>query len=227
MITSARWFGWLIALIGGLMAAMAGSYLLFGVPLFNVNGVPVETPAQALEPFAAGIAAFAVGAALVKLLQPKFLGRFPTLEPYVRWLEALPTDDPLEHKRLYAGVACLGIPMIALASGSAVGHRMLLLLLLPVLGLIGWGMVWLVLGFQLINPFAHLLPWFLTFAARFFHFFFLLGAGLTILYLPASHTQQAELGMSAPFGAGAAVAASRFLRLWSSWQGNSGRQTNL
>jgi hypothetical protein len=216
LITSARYFGWLIALIGALMAIICASYLLFGAPEFTINGEPVENPAQALRALAAAVGVLGIGVALGSVLQATFLNRFPATRPYVDWLEALPTDDPREHKRLYIGVACLGIPLVALASAPTIGLRMLIVAALPILCVLGWGMVWLVLGFQLINPVAYLMPWFLTFAARFFHFFFLLGASLSILYLPFSHAQQAELGMSASVGAGAAVGASQFLRFWAS-----------
>ncbi len=218
MITSARYLGWFIVLIGALMAAISGSYLLFGAPEFVLDGEPVENPAQALRALVAAGGVLAVGGAVVALLRPKLLSRYPIARPCVQWLEALPTDDPREHKRFYLGVASLGIPLIALGSAPAGESRILLLLLLPVLALLGWGMVWLVLGFQLINPAAYLMPWFLTFAARFFHFIFLFGACLSIVALPFPHLEQAELGMSAPVGVGAAVGASQFLRFWSSRQ---------
>jgi hypothetical protein len=216
VVTSARYLGWFIALIGALMAVMTGSYLLFGAPEFTFNGEPVDSPAQASRALAAAVCVLGVGAALAAVLQTKVLDRFPVIQPYVRWLEALPTDDPREHKRLYIGVASLGIPLIALAATPELGPRILLVAALPILCVLGWGMVWLVLGFQLINPVAYLVPWFLTFAARLFHFLFLLGASLSIVYLPFSHAQQAEIGMSAPVGAGAAFGASQFLRFWSS-----------
>ena len=218
MITSARYFGWFVALIGALMAAVSGSYLLFGAPEFTVNGELVDNPAQASRAPAVAVCVLGVGAALGAALRTKFLDRFPVIQPYVRWLEALPTEDPLKHKRLYIGVASLGIPLIVLASTPEFGLRILLVAAMPILCVLGWAMVWLVLGFQLINPAAYLMPWFLTFGARFFHFISLLGASLSILYLPFSYAQQAEIGISAPIGAGAAFGASQFLRFWSSRQ---------
>jgi hypothetical protein len=153
LITSARYLAWFVALIGALMATVAGSYLLFGVPEFTVDGAPVESPAQASRALATAVGVLCVGVALATVLQTRPLNRLPAM-----------------------------------------------------------------LGFQLINPAAYLIPGFLTYAARFLHFFFLVGASLSIFFLPLLRSQQAELGMSIPFGAGAAAGASQFLRFWSSRQ---------
>lgn len=70
LITSARYFGWFIVLIGALMAAVAGSYLLFGAPEFTFNGELVKNRAQALRALGAAAGIVTAGGAVAGLLQP-------------------------------------------------------------------------------------------------------------------------------------------------------------
>ena len=219
MITSARFFAWFLASVAALMVVTAASYVVSGTPDFRFNGVLVSESGEAGRVLAEALAFLALGVGMAAVLQPTVLSRYARLRPFVSWLESLPTDHPKQHLRFYVGTASLAIPVVLLAPSPPIPARVLIVLSLPILSGIGWLAIWFVLGFHLINPFVYFFPVILRIGARFFHFFSVVGAGTSVLWLPLSHPQQAEVGMSAAIGAGAAAGAAHFLQFWNRRQG--------
>ncbi len=214
MVTAARYFGWFVALLGGLMGLVLVSNQLLGTPEFHMNGAPVETREQALTALAICLLLLTGGLAFTRLLREQTLAGFPRMARHISWAEALPAEDPRDHWRFYTALAAPAIPLILLAPGADLPTRLGFAASVPLVAGLCWAMVWVVLGFHLINPFAWLFPPFLIFAARFFHFFAVLSCVLGAALWPFYGSEQLALGLSFAGAPGIAVASAQFLRVW-------------
>lgn len=214
MITSARYFGWFVGLLGVLLTALLITNQIFGGPEFLLNGKPIETRADALVAFVSCLAFLGGGFFVARVLREQTLARLPAIDPYVKWAEELPTSNPRRHWQFYALLAVPSILLIVLAPDPVLYHRLGLVLCVPLVSLLGWGMIWSGLGFHLINPLAWLAPPLLDFAARFCHFAAVLSCLLGLILGPFLGSEQLAVGLSIAAASGGAVASSQFLRFW-------------
>ena len=154
------------------------------------------------------------GVFLVYVASPERLLDWGFSKTFIDWAERLPTDPPAEHALFYGSLFALALTMSVatfLVSGGSSGLTPANVLLAP---LLGWLMVWAVLGFHLINPFARAFPSFINFGSLFFHFVAVVNVFVAPLAWITIGYQRSEIPGAMAVMIGAAVGSSQFYRYW-------------
>jgi hypothetical protein len=214
MVTGARYLAWAFGTLAVLFAPIPVSYLLTGRPEFTFNGEVVRSPGQAIEALFSLLVLMAGCAAIVLATSKSVIARSNRYSALVSWLESEPVWPSIGVHRFYVVSLLAGLAFIALIPGASMKGRFILVLCLPFMFPLGWGMVWAVLGFQLINPINWFFPQVLRFGAYFFLFTTWVSVALSPLSLAGRAADQPEAALLLPCTLGSAVAAGHFLRFW-------------
>jgi hypothetical protein len=214
LITGIWYLGWFFSFVGSIGAIIELFRLLGNLSNIEVMGIAPDSSIATVYPFLAALATALFGTLLVFVARPEKLRGWGIATSIIDWAEELPTDAPIEHLRFYGSLLALAFSLSLVSSTTqpaAGGLAPALVLFAPI---IGWLMVWVVLGFHLINPVAWAFPASLKFGSRFFHFIAVLNVVLAPLIWFDSDVQRSEIALAMAAMIGAAVGSTQFYIYW-------------
>ncbi|MEO1245051.1 MAG: hypothetical protein AAFX56_05120 [Pseudomonadota bacterium] len=214
MITGIWYLGWLLSFVGSIGAIAELFGLLENLSNSEAMGIAPDSLIATIYPFLAALATALFGTLLVLVARPEKLRDWGFATSIIDWAENLPTDAPIEHLRFYGSLLALALSLSLVSSITHPAASALTPAHVLFAPLIGWVMVWAVLGFHLINPVAWAFPASLKFGSRFFHFVAVMNVVLAPLIWLVSGPQRSEVAVATAAMIGAAVGSTQFYRYW-------------
>jgi hypothetical protein len=212
LITGIWYLGWLLSFAGAI-GTVTELFRWLGKLANPGAAVVAHDSAIASVPlFLVALAIALVGAFLVFAARPDKLRQWGVSTSVIDWAEDLPTDAPTKHLTFYGSFFALALCSSLISSIAHPDSAELTPVLVLFAPLIGWLMVWAVLGFQLINPVTWAFPESLKYEARFFHFVAVVNLVSAPFVWLASGFEEREATLAMAAMIGAAVGATQFYR---------------
>lgn len=226
MVSALRSLAWLVFLIGAVLTVIGSVSFFVDIPGMWLNGEPVETDEQRTLFVAYSLGFALLGSAFLWLARTTFLRRYARVLRAARWLEEFPTENRTGRRTVFGIIFMISVfaTLVSPHVGSF-GDRMFSIIALPAMFCLGFLMTFIVVGFQVVNPFCP--KALLRFFALVTMAFFGLGSILSVPAMFVSGAEDAAVLWVPMTSLGAALGSIVVLKKWGDFRPAFREKTEL